>query len=732
MAATKLFLALVAAFATTANGAITPSGTAVGGVYYYGSTTAVSVLVTDVGCTCYLAGKKDGFTSKFDDEDDLENYGFASQSCPAQTYTFTLPDAYWQLGFDCAGVKTLVNFKIDGVAPASTITPAAAYDPSPKDRASYVFTLGGTDYHGTTTILAGTSKTPNPAYDKNEKVVIAAENTAFTFKYKLDGSQETGWTTTTSPLTLTDQKPGTHCLEVLGTDLAGNEETHPATYCWTVETYNKNTGCTFGYSVNGAEMETTSHEFVKMKDLPDGSNTFTVMAADMYGNPTNDEAYNTFSWTVDTSKPQTSFATTGTWGETELPTSTKGTFSYSTDEAGSFFKYQVDDGAMVLAGTTAGTTATTSQVFPTGSFPSSKCAGSEHSFGVLAIDAVGNVGDMAVDAFTVEPINTYLTLSNGVSGDVVNGGTAVFSISAIVDQAAPASFSYQYKVDGGAWQTGKHFPKFGVKGLSEGDHTIRARAKDANGCHDPTPVSVSFTIDTTAPETTLNCPVSPSNLKEITVYGYVDDRSVDSDGTQYKLGEDGVYSTPGVPTVPCAGCPDNTFAVQLENLVEGSYTLFAKSTDMAGLTGEEASCTWVVDMGPPETMILTGPPTPQLLGSETHFRFACMENSCTFMYSVDGTGFVMTKEDTVAIDNLEEGVHTMQVYAIDAAGNADPTPAGYTWTIYGDAKYSGYCDTCSFNYKGATPKQFKPMSSDVLHAIPGPDPIVDPYADAEL
>eukprot|EP00976_Prorocentrum_cordatum_P079797 1183719-Prorocentrum_minimum.AAC.5 len=82
---------------------------------------------------------------------------------------------------------------------------------------------------------------------------------------------------------------------------------------------------------------------------------------------------------------------------------------------------------------------------------------------------------------------------------------------------------------------------------------------------------------------------------------------------------------------------------------------------MAGLTGEEAAVTWVVDMGPPETLVLTGPPTPQLHGSETKFRFACMENSCTFMYSVDGTGFVLSKEDHVTIEDLEEGVHTLQV-----------------------------------------------------------------------
>eukprot|EP00959_Pyramimonas_sp_CCMP1952_P456606 9473456-Pyramimonas_sp.AAC.1 len=85
------------------------------------------------------------------------------------------------------------------------------------------------------------------------------------------------------------------------------------------------------------------------------------------------------------------------------------------------------------------------QEFPTNSFAVSKCAGTEHSFAVYAVDMTGNVGDMVKDSFTVEPINTYLTLANAVSGDVVNGATAVFTISAIVDNTAPSSFSYEYK-----------------------------------------------------------------------------------------------------------------------------------------------------------------------------------------------------------------------------------------------------------------------------------------------
>jgi len=121
-----------------------------------------------------------------------------------------------------------------------------------------------------------------------------------------------------------------------------------------------------------------------------------------------------------------------------------------------------------------------------------------------------------------------------------------------------------------------------------------------------------------------------------------------------------------------------------------------------------------------------------MMGETPSFKFGCMETSCLFMYNVDGLGYVESEHDTVHLGDLPEGVHTIQVYAVDAAGNADPTPAGYTWTIYGNTMYGKYCDTCAFTYKGATPKTFKPISSKFLHGVSGPIPIVDPYADAEL
>jgi len=570
----------------------------------------------------------------------------------------------------------------DTTPPVSSITPAMDYDPSPLTEPSYSFLLGATD---------------------------DTANGAITFMAKIDNG---AYAAATSPLAVAAQGVGPHCLSVYATDAAGNVEVYESIYCWTVESFEKTSGCTFSYSLNTAEYKSTGgHTYADIDDLPDGTNTFALKAHDMYGNPTSSGNINVFTWTVDTVQPTVSFTTGGTWAETELVTSTKGTFAYKSSEGGSFYKYQVDGGVFVTANTA------TTQTFADETFNVASCSGTSHSFGVKAIDPLGNVGDTTTSTFTVEPINTMLTLSNAASGTVVASSTAIFAISAVVDNDSPSTFSYEYKINDGSYKKGVHFPKFGVKSLKDGAYTITARAITSNGCADPTPITLSFVVDTTAPTTTLDCPMSPSNAGSMTVYGMVADSSVKSSGTQYKLGS-APYSTPGSPMVPCSGCPDDTFAILLEDLVEGTYTLAAKSTDMAGITGEEALCSWVVDYGPPETVVVAGPPTPMHAAETSEFNFACQEEGCLFMYQVDGQGYMEAPGDMITFEGISQGLHTLRVYAVDAAGNADPTPAAYTWTVYEDEMYGAYCPNCNVAAGDSiTPMQYVPEDVEFVHKI---------------
>jgi hypothetical protein len=87
----------------------------------------------------------------------------------------------------------------------------------------------------------------------------------------------------------------------------------------------------------------------------------------------------------------------------------------------------------------------------------------------------------------------------------------------------------------------------------------------------------------------------------------------------------------------------------------------------------------VVDRTPPETTITSGPasvsadPVPS-------FTFTASEPGSTFECRLDALAFSPCSSPTVT-PPLADGAHVLAVRATDAAGNVDPTPATYGFTI---------------------------------------------------
>jgi chitodextrinase len=73
--------------------------------------------------------------------------------------------------------------------------------------------------------------------------------------------------------------------------------------------------------------------------------------------------------------------------------------------------------------------------------------------------------------------------------------------------------------------------------------------------------------------------------------------------------------------------------------------------------------------------------TPPLSTAETTatFSFTASEPA-TFQCSLDGADW-QTCSSPVTFSNLATGPHTFSVFAVDRAGNADPTPASFAWEI---------------------------------------------------
>ncbi|WP_426245244.1 hypothetical protein [Nocardioides sp. LHG3406-4] len=85
-----------------------------------------------------------------------------------------------------------------------------------------------------------------------------------------------------------------------------------------------------------------------------------------------------------------------------------------------------------------------------------------------------------------------------------------------------------------------------------------------------------------------------------------------------------------------------------------------------------------VDVVPPDTVIKSGP-APELTPGPLYFEFASTEPG-TFQCAMDA-GLWAPCETPYATTVLAQGPHTLAVIAVDAAQNADPVPATYSFTI---------------------------------------------------
>ena len=95
--------------------------------------------------------------------------------------------------------------------------------------------------------------------------------------------------------------------------------------------------------------------------------------------------------------------------------------------------------------------------------------------------------------------------------------------------------------------------------------------------------------------------------------------------------------------------------------------------------GSEASAFTPSDTTPPETTLDSGP-TGTVTSNSATFAFSSPETGVRFECSLDGATFAACTSPQ-DYTNLADGPHAFEVRAVDAAGNADPTPEGRTWTV---------------------------------------------------
>ncbi|RIK43124.1 MAG: hypothetical protein DCC58_10080, partial [Chloroflexi bacterium] len=494
------------------------------------------------------------------------------------------------------------------------------------------------------------------------------------FECALDGA---AFSACSSPLGLSGLADGAHTLQVRAIDTAGNIDATPASHTWTVDTVAPDTAINGGPpSVSGSTTASISFSGsdangvagyecaldggaysactspVALSGLAEGAHTLRVRAIDTAGRV--DASPAVHAWTTDLTPPDTTLLTQ----PPALTSSTSANVTFTGSDANGVasFECKLDNGAFtacsistLLLGLSDGT----------------------HTFQVRAIDNAGWV-DPSPASYTWTVDTTAPDTAILTNPAVVAGSTsATFTVSGS-DLNGVASFACS--LDGGSFVpcTTPH----GLSGLADGVHTFQVRATDNAGNVDATPASYTWTVDTVAPETTLL--TTPPSISNNTAATFTFSGSDANGVASFECALD------GGSFVPC------TSPAEYNGLGEGQHTFEVRAIDNAGRVDDSpVGYTWTVDLTPPDTAFLS---TPAALSSNPApaftFTGSDQHGVASFECALDTGAFAPCSSPHTLAD-LSDGSHTVLVRAFDSAGNVDPSPATYTWTVDTTAPVSG-------------------------------------------
>src|SRR6185295_18498953 len=280
-----------------------------------------------------------------------------------------------------------------------------------------------------------------------------------------------------------------------------------------------------------------------------------------------------------------------------------------------------------------------------------------HTFDVRAIDQANNVDQTpASRSFTVDTVTPGTTIDSGPTGP-----TGSTSASFAFSSNEPGS-SFECKLDAGSFASCSSPQNY--SSLSQGAHTFTVRAIDAAGNVDPSPATRSWTVDTLAPNTTIDSGPSGPTASTSASFAF----SSDEPGSTFECKLDaGSFAS-------CSS-PQN-----YSSLSQGAHTFTVRAIDAAGnQDASPATRSWTVDTVAPNTTIDSGPSGPTASSTPT-FGFSSDENGSTFECRVDSAPFAPCSSPFTT-STLTDGPHTFDVRAIDGAGNVDQTPAGRSFTV---------------------------------------------------
>ena len=483
-----------------------------------------------------------------------------------------------------------------------------------------------------------------------------------TFRCKVDSGN---YYECTSPVLLSNLGNGEHTFSVYSVDRAGNEDSTPEVYIWTVDSippetfitshpaeFTKDTSASFSFSCSEDGVFMCSIDLGNFENcnspktysgLQEGIHIFKVKCADLAGNvdPTPAE----WTWTIDLTPPDSSITSKD---PSDSPTyQTSMTFTFQCTEPGGA-ECQLDNSGW------------SSCISPK---TYSSISDGQHTVKVRCIDRAGNVDPTPADYTWVidscEPDTHITSLPLGCT----KSRTVAFEF---FYSGCPDGGSFECKLDSGNWANCTS-PKT-YSNLLDGTHTFYVRAVSSAGKPDSSPAQQTFSVDTVEPDTIISGKPSDYSNSQSAIFSFTEsDTGCDNSTFECKVDNSGY--------LPCVS-PKNYYS-----LPEGQHIFYVRATDSAGNTDQTpAQFVWIIDITPPDTNITTKPSQYSNTKNPT-FAFECLDAYPDKFECKLDNGNWESCQSPVTYSGLSEGNHTFSVRCYDRANNADPTPASYTWYI---------------------------------------------------
>ncbi|WP_434386353.1 adventurous gliding motility protein AgmC [Melittangium boletus] len=407
--------------------------------------------------------------------------------------------------------------------------------------------------------------------------------------------------------------------------------------------------------------------FTPAADLTQGSHAVKATSRDAAGNVSVDSNTNTFIIdTIAPTAPVVVAPANGSYATTPRPVIT------GTGEPGSTVTVYIDgvaqpDPVMVDA---SGNWSYT---------PQTDLSQGSHTVSASATDAAGNPSPASnTNTFIVDSIrpvapvvvtpanNTYVTTARPVITGTAEANTTV---TVYLDGAAqPDTVTADASGD---WT---YTPR---TDLAQGTHTVKVTSTDAAGNVSVDSNTNTFIIDSIAPAP----PVVTAPANGATESARPTFRGTAEPGARVTVILDG-QDLPETVVADALGNWSLPLPLAVADLTSGTHDVRASQVDLAGNTSTvSAANTFTVDTSLPTTVIVTKPPVITNSDKAT-FTFDAITDwkPVTYECTLDTQPLAICP-DTLVLENLSEGSHTLTVVAVDSRGRKDPSPEVYTWVV---------------------------------------------------